>query len=539
MKKISFLILIIVSFLTTNCSQKSETYRLLERIDSLLLELNMDDTATMLLKSIDLQTQADSAYFNILQAAADYDQNRSIKDTNSLNFSIVYYTSNYDNQKLAYAYYYKAIYYICLNKYNENVVFLLKKAEQHAENTNDLRLLNRIYAVLSIVNAVLGEIDESLKYSNKECYTAKKLNDNYCLAYALMSRAITFKAINCSDSSEHYIIQCKTLADNIDGADKALLYNYLGECFMQENTAAAKEYFLKALKYQSLTDAYANLAKIYYDDNQYELAEKYCDSALINTSIIVRNQIFTLMAEKSYEKKNLEKYKEATDKLINSLKDEMAYSERSKILELQKKFDYEKQQTEYEKMFWLLCTIICCLIGGCTFVFIWHQLRVQKIVNRELELENTNSLLYNEISILNSKIADCKNQLFVQNNNVSVQANVNTIDQLNAQLSELSTKMLVYMENGQQIFKLMEQNCSIIKHNKYWADCVFYFSSKNPEQNHIFDGYNGLTINDRIFIIIDRYMKKTDDEIASILSVSQVTVRTHRSKIKKKKANED
>jgi DNA-directed RNA polymerase specialized sigma24 family protein len=66
-----------------------------------------------------------------------------------------------------------------------------------------------------------------------------------------------------------------------------------------------------------------------------------------------------------------------------------------------------------------------------------------------------------------------------------------------------------------------------------WADCVYYFTIQEDET--IFDGYSKLTINDKMFIIADEFLKKNDDEIASIFAISPVTVRSRRSKIRKKR----
>ena len=65
-------------------------------------------------------------------------------------------------------------------------------------------------------------------------------------------------------------------------------------------------------------------------------------------------------------------------------------------------------------------------------------------------------------------------------------------------------------------------------------------NEKNPaKQGEIFDGYNNLTVSDKIFLITDLFLQKSDDEIAKILAVSPGTVRSRRSKIKKKKNIED
>ena len=121
----------------------------------------------------------------------------------------------------------------------------------------------------------------------------------------------------------------------------------------------------------------------------------------------------------------------------------------------------------------------------------------------------------------------------------AIPANDEKINQLNIKLKDLSNRQLSYFEKGSQIFKLIEMNLPITKYNSDWADCVYYFNTKYSEQVSIFEEYTSLTISDKIFIIIDIFLQKSDENIEQILAISPVTVRSRRSKIKKKKANED
>ena len=102
-------------------------------------------------------------------------------------------------------------------------------------------------------------------------------------------------------------------------------------------------------------------------------------------------------------------------------------------------------------------------------------------------------------------------------------------------MKDLNNRQLSYFEKGAQIFKLIEMNLPITKYNNDWADCVYYFNTKYPEQVSIFEEYTDLTISDKIFIIIDIFLQKSDENIEQILAISPVTVRSHRAKIKKKK----
>ena len=225
----------------------------------------------------------------------------------------------------------------------------------------------------------------------------------------------------------------------------------------------------------------------------------------------------------------------------------MAYTEQSRLLELQKKYDFEKQHAVYERKQWILYTEIGVLVILSLLGFVLYQLRLQKIRAHDLELENTNTLLYSEITDLNNKISTCKNhianlqtknqQLLEKNGNASgiIPANDEKINQLNIKLKDLSNRQLSYFEKGAQIFKLIELNLPITKYNSDWADCVYYFNTKYPEQESLFEEYNNLTISDKIFIIIDIFLQKSESDIERILAISPVTVRSRRSKIRKKK----
>ena len=108
---------------------------------------------------------------------------------------------------------------------------------------------------------------------------------------------------------------------------------------------------------------------------------------------------------------NIDKYKQATDELIKTLNLKIQRVEQSRLLEVQKKYDFEKQRAEYKQKQWLLYTVIGVLIVLGLLGLVLHKLRLQKIRNHDLELENANALLYSEIADLNGKIATCKNHI--------------------------------------------------------------------------------------------------------------------------------
>lgn len=546
MRYVNAIITFFAFFIISSCSFKSDAYKQLVVVDSLLLGHNHVDSAVQILENVDPITAEDTAYYNILKTAASYRSESPVKTFYAINNSINYYIENYDARMLAYAYYYKTTIFIDADSVAVEIIPLLKKAEQHAEKTTDYRLMDRIYSVLTYANGRLGEFDEALKYAYKELAYAQKLNDNYYKAYALVNLAITHHYLSQnSDSSEYYIQQCKAFADEVEDKDKLYIHNYMGLLFLQNEPSIAKQYFVEALKYDKLTETYLNLAKVYYADNQYDIAQKYCDSALIAPNCYSHKETYMLMAEYFYKCNDIERYKKATEEIMTTQSIISEEKENRKILELQKKFDYEKQQAEYDRNKLLLISIISLMVVLIGTLVLSHQLRIQKIRSRDLALENLNAQLYSDLMTMTANEESYKKQiaeLESENLNLSTQkndlaktiaSNKTRITILQSKVDKLNTQKYEYVEMGKNIYQRIEQNQAITMYDDRWANCVYYFTMNID--GSIFDEYNKLTINDKVFIIADTFLSKNDDEIAGILAISPVTVRSRRSKIKRKK----
>ena len=72
------------------CSSKNSAYKQLVMVDSLLLDHNYEDSALSILKKIEPQTKEDTAYYNILKTAADYNEYVEINSLENIDYSIKY-----------------------------------------------------------------------------------------------------------------------------------------------------------------------------------------------------------------------------------------------------------------------------------------------------------------------------------------------------------------------------------------------------------------------------------------------------------------
>ena len=499
-------------FLFASCSSKSDTYRQLVQVDSMLLGHNNEDSALSILRNIEPRTKDDSAYYNILKVAANYRRKKPANNFKGINASINYYTDNYDARKLAYAYYYKTTILIELDSAVTEMIPLLKHAEKYAEKTTDYRLLDRIYSGLTYANARMGELEEALNSARKELFYAKKTNDNFCIAYALSNLSILHKYVSpTTDSSAFYIQQCQVLANEVEDRDKPLIYNYIGESLLNEDPAAAKQYFIDAVKHYKLTDAYLNLAKLYYAGNEFDIALKYCDSALIAPSLQSKKETYMLMAEHYYKNKNIEQYRKAIDEMIETQAKISQETENRRMLELQRKFDYEKQKAEYDRKKLMLINIISLMAVLFVLLALFHLLKLQKIRERDLELESRNTQLYKDLMAMSANEEQYKKQiteLETENQNLSSQKsdlsriianNKTRITILQGKVEKLNTQKYEYIESGKMIYHKMEQNQPITMFDDKWANCIYYFSFNMS--GSMFEGYNNLTVSDKVWRI--------------------------------------
>ncbi|MBR4676453.1 MAG: hypothetical protein IKO99_00450 [Bacteroidales bacterium] len=479
MKKTSIILLII--FFILGCRETSEIHQQLVKADSLLYK-NFVDSANNVLKEIEPKTQEDSAYFFVLKAETTYREGKN-PDFNEINFSIKYYEKHSNNRNLANAYYYKACAFIIRDTLPNKIFTFLKKAEQVAEKTSDNSLKGKICSALAYTNAIFGELETALYYANKDYLYAKRLNYRRDIAYALIRISAIYNELGKIDSSEYYILQCKTLINEVNNNDKAFIYNLLGECFLCENTEAAKNYFITALKYAKIPMAYRNLSKIYYAKNDIQNWKIYCDSASVNVGYKDKIDILSDIAQTYYDDNNFAAYKQTTDKIIKTMNDWCNNEKENYSLEIQHKFDYEKQKNDYQRKILVYIVVLIVLI----------------------------ILVFNGIIIYKRRM----------------QTKLETITELNG-------LKLSILEKGRIIYDKIN-NCQPISDDKNdWINCVYYFYIKNSNADKILGIYNDLTIADQIFIIADDFLKKADEDIANIFDIETVTVRTRRSKLKKK-----
>jgi len=536
-----------ILFGNIGCRNESVVYKQLITIDSLLYR-DFVDSAKNISKSVEPQSQEEFAYYFLLNAEIDYRQH--IKPNfKEINLCINYYENNKDYRKLSNAYYYKACALIIRDTLPNEVFTLLKKAEYNAEKTSDIILKSKICSALSYANFAKNQTQESLKYARKEYAYAKIQNNSRDIAYALIRLAMAHNDLGNIDSSQYYILKCKNFANKVNNKDKAYIYNILGVCIADTNPDLSLKYLQTSLKYNKLPETYKNISDIYYAKKDLLNWKKYCDSALADAWFDSKIAILSNISENYYDSKDFENYKLTIDELINTMNNYFKYEKENYTLELQNKFDFEKQQSEYEKNLWIILTILTSI---CAITIIIAKQKRQNIKQENAKLEKDNITLYTNNKKLQSQIENYNQQ--IENYNQQIEYLKKQKEELTSDNDNLSSVILSYeamllqletkknelnnqntknLEIGKQIYDIMVQNLSINDYKEKWATCVYYFET-TIAINDIFELYFNLNISHKMFIIADDYLKKTDEQLSKIFSISKSTVRSRRTKLKEK-----
>lgn len=530
MKKTILAVILISTVAIVSCSKKNEVYRQLEQVDSVLF-CNFPDSAKSLLRGITPESAADSAYYNILKTQTDYMFCATAYDFKDIDFSINYYKKHYDPQKLSNAYYYKAMIDVDHDSLTQQTVMLLKEAEKLADETADNNLKNKICSALSYSNGYLENHNEALKYAKKEYFYAKKLNNNRDVAYGMLRLSTVYERCGMPDSSKYYINECNNLVQYIKNDDKAFVYCLLGESYMASNIDSAQKYFVASLKYKKSSMAYQYLMEIYFTQNDRATAMRYCDSALMMAWNKQKIAIYSQLAQKYYDSNDMENLKTVTDKISDTYKEILLEDRNKFILEMQRKFDFEKQKIEYSKNVSLCISAIAIICAICAVLYLLYKHEKQVAMQKNLEWENHNLQLLGDLREAKHTIASY--ELHIK----SLESETSTpIESSNNQEYINSKKNITeVLEIGGNIYHKIENNESIINDKDFWVHCIFYcMYSDTSKAKDALSHYRNLSTDEKIFVVVDESFNKKDNDIADILCISPVTVRTRRSKLKAK-----
>lgn len=541
-----------ISLFIVSCSQ-NEICSSLKTAEDIIND-NPDSTLSIL-REIDNDALKDNqlkALYGLLYTSANIKKQKVPDNDSLIDYSIQFFENNNDSYHLADSYYYKGM--MCYAKKQLEVsAHYLKKAESLSIKYGYSRITNKIYERLSYLNYITDNKALTLEYSKKYLNSSIELKDRTLISRAFVMVASSYAAVNLSDSAYYYLESGLRYIDGVDSVLKADILVDVGEMYYEKGDLDLSEN--NALQSDSIhpnPHAKMLLGKIEYQRGDRIKAKKYWDHALSINDVKVKKELYKIVANYYAETGNYDDAYVISLKL-DSLNDAINISSKT-VQELQLKYDRAKSESElYQKILYALVIAFLTSIGLLTFLR-FHQRRVRSYNSTINTLTNKNETYKSEIESFSEKVNMYQHEIGLYVSKVSnyeeeISKNIEKIkllktsdrskqkeiDELKDNISTFYKSIMSELQKGYTIYEIIKNRKPIVHYSDEDLNSLvdFYKIINNKVFSGWLERYTPLSVRQYVFLILED-LGYDDYDIADVLGVSDTTVRSTRSRIKKK-----
>lgn len=495
----------------------------LAEVDSLIVREEYD-SAYQLLSSIEkvtLKKQADIAYYNLLKVQIGCLVNKPVIFSDSLLDNVItFYRKHNIADKLADAYYYKAIGFNQKRNYYQSALFY-KKAESSIGEFGNLYQQHKIAEGLSFVNGRCANYNLQLNYAKKALAFSKQLGDKKRMAYAYYLMDIAYYKLGYEDSARLCLKKIPSIIESVDKREKPYLLSNIGYLFRDSNPEVAKKYLIASLSYEELTASYEHLAEILYKEGKYEEAYQYWRKALTVNDVTPKDNIIRSLIEYDLRRGQtdsisalLSQMIEIRDSIDTKLKDDT-------IKDLQTRFDHELALKEKDRVFVrgiLIMTVIIFVLIGVFGVIYFRRRHLAEVKMLDYQMQINDNL--RQIEILQASGTDTKQE----------------VERLNKLIEDIMQNKAPKLDRGRMLYDdIMNGNITMTDwnrgHEQMFLDYYTATHYNTVKKMKSVKRVEKLTPHKLFYLILVK-LGKTDEQIQQMMSVSDSTLRglKHRTK---------
>lgn len=503
--------------LLVGCERGSISSKLAE-VDSLVVR-EENDSAYQKISSLDestIKNQEDLAHYNLLRVQIGFLVSKPIASADSLlNEVIRFYKKHKNVEKLADAYYYKAVGYSNLCDFKQSIHYF-KEAELLAKEKDNLYQQYKISEGISFVNRMNKNYDLQLKYAKQAYSIAKALDKKNWIAYSCYTVEYAYTNLGLEDSAYYFLQQIPHYIKYAKKSEKPVLLATLGYYLMDSHPDEAKHYFMESLQYQEFSATYANLAHLCYEEKKYDDSYYYWMKALAVNDATPKDYIIQDLIDYNIERGKMDSISYMVAEII-AIRDSIDIQLRNDtIKDLQTQFDHEIALKEKDQMITrgiLLAVIVLFLL--IAFHFWRRHLAKIRLLGYQMQIHDCLS----QIEILKASGKDSKQE----------------IDKLNGQIKDIMDNKSRRLIRGRMLYDDIMANKTIVdwkqKDEEVFLD-YFVATNYSTVQRLKKVPRNGKLTVHRLFYVILVELGKTDEDIRRILSISDATLRTLRFRTK-------
>ena len=414
----TFCLISIVALLAFGCQTHRSNKSLVE-VDSLVVA-ELYDSAYQTLMAIDernISTDADRAHYNLLKVQTSLLTSHPVSADSLLNGVIAYYEEHVDHEKLADAYYYKAICEYKKKDPQQSIVFY-KKAEQQADFSGNLKQKYKISEGITRVNGIFANYNLQLQYAKKTLELSKEIGNKGWIAYSYFWVGYAYYNMEKDDSVLYYLGKTQPYLDYIEKKNRSVFLSNIGYFLRDTNPKEAINYLQESLKLQELTNTYEYLAEIYYDEGKKEEAYNLRKKALLVQDATPKDDVLHNIIEYDIERGKMDSICERVNEIIairDSIDDKL---KNDTIKDLQTRFDYEVAMHEKDQTIirwqWALIGVIAVVVCLALYIVIKrykeklllksHQMQIQEYTNQIGLLKESGEGASQQIEMLSDEI---------------------------------------------------------------------------------------------------------------------------------------
>ena len=478
--------------------------------------------------------------FLVVHVQAKYKTYRPIQE-DTLIFKASEYFSNKknDSYQTAIAYFYSGCVYREQKEYKK-AIQQYTEAQKYALQTNDMKLNGLIQYNTGDLLVSQGLFLKAVDYYKEAAnYYAQSPLDDYdkqAISFSAIGRMFMLSGNN--DSAFHYFNKGLQVTNfNNDNKSQSLIYQNISILYRESKQYEEAEIHLRQ-SFELNTDSteipryLLNFARLYKYKEQHDSLILY--TSLLNQSInsidnnALKASVYEFLALYEKERGSYHAAFDYKKKYTDVLIDIMDERNRQSLYEVQQKYNFEIQQTQFDKHYtkterYILNLIIVVLIGTLIFTIYTFKQRKKHIIALQrinilrnmadnLEhLHNTNeTILKNKMRDLIINKIDIIKRVMLLNNSIKENDSTKRV------LNKINT--IVYGEDFEED----------------WLVVLDVYNEINPGfYEDIQKRYNNFTKNEfRVFIL--SHTKFTPKEISVVLNLTYNTVLTIRSSIRKK-----
>jgi len=514
--KRTFFVLLVSLLLLSACSGGKGNEQL-DKVDSLVTAEAFDSAyqTLMAIDKRDITTNADQAHYNLLKVRTSILIGKPLPTDSLIDSAIAYYEKHVDHEKLADAYYYKAI---NLKDFQQSILFY-KEAEHHAKLSNNVRQQYKIAEGISFVNGRSAKYDLQLAYAKEALKLARFINNKKWIAYSYYRLGVAFSKMESEDSVLLSFGKIRPYLPYVGNNDLPILLSSLGTSLKKKHPDIAKDYFLESLKYRELTATYINLADIYYDEGNFDNAYRLWRKALTIQDATPKDVAIHNIIEYDMERGKTDSICERVNEIIairDSIDDKL---KNDTIKDLQTRFDYEVAMHEKDQTVirwqWALIGLFVVVVGLALYIIIKRYKEKLLLKNHQMQIQEYT----NQISLLKESGEDASQQ----------------IEMLSDEIRKIMDEKSPRLSQGRMLYDSIMEGRPIVK---WSADdekkFIEYFTATNyrlisrlrkePRRENLTDH--------KLIYLLLKEMGKTDKEVCEIMSLSDAGLRSIRNRTK-------